>query len=288
MLKLVARLKPHSVVADHTNGLWLALILKATRFPLKVIYRQHGCEFLTKQPHLARLVLQRVDEIITVSEPEADALRRLTDRFVSVVPNCLPAHCLHACPVNEVDKDSQGPRIAHIGVLSKDKGIFAFIKLISAIREGHREVQAVAVGRILLDCASGYSEDDLLSEMDGAGIIYPGEVAREIVFQHVDLLVVCSRRESFGLTMLEAPFHGVTPVAFDSPGARFLLGDVTECLVENGNLEQMKEAVLRLWHNPHQRSVICKHLRTRFLRQLDPNLIATNLLATIERSGQMG
>jgi hypothetical protein len=56
ILRLVMRLSPDIVVADDPNGLWLILRLKVLHFPIKAIYRNHGVEFLTDRPHLARLV----------------------------------------------------------------------------------------------------------------------------------------------------------------------------------------------------------------------------------------
>jgi glycosyltransferase involved in cell wall biosynthesis len=280
ILRLAIRLKPDTVVADHTNSLWLILFLKVIRFPTKVIYRNHGAEFLIDRPLLARLVLRSIDQIVTVSEPEADALKRLTNRPVTLVPNCLPAHCLSACPFQEAREDVRGPRIAYVGTLSKTKGIYAFIDLITEIHKYLPSARGIAIGKIHLERNSKDSREDLVALMRAAGIVFMGEIPRERIFGEVDFLAVCSRRESFGLTIVEAPFADVIPIAYDSPGTRFLLDGVKECLVENGRLEQMREAVLSLWCRPERRSEIRQHLRARFLREFDPNLLATRLIST--------
>jgi glycosyltransferase involved in cell wall biosynthesis len=279
ILRLVIRLTPDIVVADHTNGLWLILFLRVIHFPIKAIYRSHGVEFLTDRPYLARFVSRRVDHIVAVSQPEADALKRLTSRPVAVVPNCLPGHCLSPGPFQKLRKDTRSPRIAYVGWLNEAKGIYAFIDIIAEIRKELPGAQGIAVGQIRLERSSKYSRDDLLALMRAAGILYLGEFPRETIFRDVDFLIVSSRRESFGLTALEAPFSDVIPIAYDSPGTHFLLSGVTGCLVENDNIEQMKNTVLQLWRNPRQRSDICKHLRMQFLRRFDPNLLATRLIA---------
>ena len=280
IFRLAIRLKPDIVVADHTNSLWLILFLKVIRFRAKTIYRNHGVEFLTDRPHLARLVLRSVAQIVTVSEPEADALKRLTSRPVTLVPNFLPAHCLSPCPSQDARKHVLGPRIAYVGWLSKAKGIYAFIDLITEIRKDLPSAQGIAIGKIFLEPNSKDSPEDIVALMLAAGIVFMGEIPRERIFSEVDFLAVCSRRESFGLTVVEAPFSDVIPIAYDSPGTRFLLGGINGCLVENGKLEQMKEAILNLWCRPERRSEICQHLRAQFRREFDPNLLATRLIAT--------
>jgi glycosyltransferase involved in cell wall biosynthesis len=279
ILRLAFRLKPDMVVADHTNGLWLVLFLKAIRFPTAATYRNHGVEFLVGRPRLARLISRCVDQIVTVSQPEADALQRLTNHAVNLVPNCLPAHCLAQGPLRAMRKDPESPTVAYVGWLNKAKGIYAFLDLVAEIRKDLPSAQGIAIGRISLERDSKVSREELLERMREAGIKYLGEVPRERIFREVDFLLVCSRRESFGLTALEAPFFDVTPIAYDSPGTHFLLGSVPECLIDNGEIEQMKDTVVRLWRRPNKRSELCGTLRTRFQRQFDPNLVAANLIA---------
>lgn len=279
ILRLAIRLKPEIVVADHTNGLWLLLFLKAIRFPSRAIYRNHGVGFLIHRSFLTRLIYRGVDRIITVSQPEADALKQLIDRPVDLIPNCLPAHCLSIRPVREVRKDPQNPRIAYVGLLSKAKGIYEFMNVIEEIRKELPGAQGIAIGRVSLEGNSEDSREDLLARMRAAGVDYLGELLREDIFREIDFLLVCSSRESFGLTALEAPFSGTIPIAYDSPGTHYLLGCVSECLVENGKSEQMKDAVVRLWRDPEARSRLCERLRAQFLGQFDPNLLAARLVA---------
>ena len=277
-IRLALQLRPQVVVADHTNGLWLILVLKALHLCKTAIYRNHGVGFLTGRPLLAKLVSRGVDLIITVSQPELDALNDLTSRPATLIPNCLPIHCLAPTQFRRLPEDPDSPRIAYVGWLSKEKGIYAFIELMGKIREEIPNAQGIAIGQILLERTSSDSEADLLCRMRLAGISHLGQMAREQIFREVDILVVCSRRESFGLTAMEAPFFDVTPIAYDSPGTRFLLGKTPECLVENENIGKMKEAVVALWRSPEQRLAICNLLRAEFCGEFDPNFVATRLM----------
>lgn len=288
IVRLAIRIKPDVVVADHTNSLWLLIFLRAIHFPVKVVYRNHGVEFLINRPRLARFVLSCVDDIVTVSQPEADAVERLTKRPVAYVPNCLPAHCLTPYPFQKAQRDPNSPVIAYVGWLNKSKGIYDFIDIIADIRRDIPGAQGLAIGRISPEHGSKKNREDLLDLMRTAGVQYLGQIPRIKIFRQIDFLLVCSRRESFGLTTLEAPFYGVIPVAYDSPGTHFLLGSVSECLVENGKRDKMKEAILRLWRDPNKRLERCEYLRTEFRRHFDPTQLATKLVECVMRDNQHG
>ncbi len=280
MLRIARRLKPSVIVADHTNGLWLLLFLKAIRFPFRAIHRNHGTEFLILHPRLAKLLLSGVDQTITDSRPEAEGLAAVTGGPVTSIPNCLPAHCL--LPLEQIRKspeDPHAPRLAYVGWLTEAKGIYAFIEVMREIRKEIPGAQGFAMGKVHSDHTSKEDEETLLSLMSSAGVVYKGQVPRDEIFRDVDILLVCSRRESFGLTMAEAPFFGVLPIAFDSPGSSYLLSGVEGCLIENGNTLAMKNAVIAFWPDPARREEICRRLRDRFLDQFDPKTLADDLLA---------
>jgi glycosyltransferase involved in cell wall biosynthesis len=283
-LQAAIRIKPDILVADHTNAFLLTLFLKVVRYPAKAVYRNHGAGFLIYRPRLARFALAHVDHVITVSQPEADALKQLTNRPVTLVPNCLPAHCLAPRKPQPIGALPQGPTIAYVGWLSRAKGIYDFMDLFKEIRKTIPCTQGIAIGRISLERGSTDSSEELLACMRASGVRYLGEMPRESLFRGVDFLLVSSSRESFGLTIIEAPFCGVIPIAYDSPGTHFLLDGVNECLIPNGKREQMAQAVLELWERPVRRSEIEKLLRERFLRDFGEDLIATKLIAAFQNS----
>jgi glycosyltransferase involved in cell wall biosynthesis len=110
-----------------------------------------------------------------------------------------------------------------------------------------------------------------------------GETSRSHVFDDLMFLAVSSRRESFGLTILEAPFYNVLPVAFDSVGPRFLLKDVApELLVPCGDTSAMAARLLMLFKSPARRSVLLSQLRRSFQERFSPQIVATNFVSVIE------
>ena len=274
LLRLARKIRPTVVVADHTNGLWLIMILRFLRFPAKIVYRNHGVEFLLQRPWLARLVSRFTDVIVTDSRPEADSLAEVTLRKIETVSNCIPDYCLRAKPLPVGDVQPSGPVIAHVGWLTPAKGINDFARLVRQIRASVPGLRGIAMGGV-------HGNDSILQQLSDAGIECKGAVRRDRIFEGIDFLAVCSRRESFGLTLLEAPFYDVLPVAFESPGTRFILGEGSPLLVPLGQVDRMEATILRFWEAPREKALLCAQLRETFLQRFDPRIISQQLASLL-------
>lgn len=69
----------------------------------------------------------------------------------------------------------------------------------------------------------------------------------EYVMDQTDVVIVPSMwYETFGFTVLEALSYGVPVIISDHVGAKILLGDFTEFIIEPGNKEMLKDAILKL------------------------------------------
>lgn len=114
---------------------------------------------------------------------------------------------------------------------------------------------------------------------------YEGETPRQDVFDDLTFLLVTSRRESFSLSILEAPFHGVLPIAFDSVGPRSLLGPIApELLIPWADTDEMAWRVLQLWKDVEQRYVIIRTLRSSFEGRFNPVKIADEFLQLVDHA----
>jgi glycosyltransferase involved in cell wall biosynthesis len=82
-----------------------------------------------------------------------------------------------------------------------------------------------------------------------------GQVADMPAFyRQLDLLVVASRRESFGLALLEAQACGVPGVAYDLPALREVAGGGSVLFAPQGDVAALAEAARALLGNPERRA----------------------------------
>ena len=215
-IRYLERIRPSAVIVDHTNGLRLMNVLNSLWRATPLIYRNHGAEFLQVRRRRSNKLLAHCSSIITVCDSEAETISALTGRPAEVIPNCVPAHILQG---RSSGKAAEKLIIGYIGWLSKDKGIFAFMEVVKKVVQSVPTAKGLIRGSIV--CSAGHEDREIRTAVTSQKFCcYEGETLRENVFDDLTFLIVASRRESFGLSILEAPFHNVVPIAFDSVGPR--------------------------------------------------------------------
>lgn len=280
-IRYIERIRPAAVVVDHTNGLRIMNALKWLGHSEPIIYRNHGAEFLQRRPQRSGNLLSRCSSIVTVSDSEAAAISALTAVPVEVIPNCVPFRALH----NQASCHTAGNlNIGYIGWLSTDKGILAFLEAVKKVRREFPAAKGIIRGSFTSSAAARREERDIRKVMASQDCCrYEGETSRENVFDDLTFLVVTSRRESFGLSILEAPFHGVLPIAFDSVGPHSLLSAVApELLVPEADTDGIAQRVLDLWKDAHRRHEALQRLTLSFRDRFSSARVTGQFLRVFE------
>jgi glycosyltransferase involved in cell wall biosynthesis len=278
-IRYIERIGPSAVIVDHTNGLRIMNALRSLGYAGPIIYRNHGAEFLQRHPRRSSRMLSRCSSIITVCNSEAETISALTAAPVEVIPNCLPAHALRE---HTPQKVAENLNIGYIGGLSEDKGIFGFMEVVKKVVQETPAAKGVIRGSIV---AVGQRKERLIRDAiaNQQFCCYEGETPRRNVFDDLMFLVVTSRRESFSLSILEAPFHGVLPIAFDSVGPRSLIGPVApELLVPWADTDGVVERMLEFWKDVERRHALIQRLRSSFQERFSPAKVADNFLRVLE------
>jgi len=88
------------------------------------------------------------------------------------------------------------------------------------------------------------------------------------------VFALSSRFEGFGMVLLEAMSHGLPVVSFDCPwGPRAIIDNGKDgILVENGNVQQLADGVIRLIRDKEQRESLARSAREK-ARQYDISII---------------
>jgi len=220
------------IVGDPWESYWSALFLRLfSGRNFKIQLQLHGDvgdfqwrkinSFNRVRYHLAKLSIPYVDSVRAVSE--AQKLKILNTFKISkdkilVVP--VPIRYLSSSPTTYRNKPK---KIALIGRLHTDRGIWSFIDVIEKLNSVRKDFQVVVIG-------SGPSEKKLLQKLTrflpNDRISFLGQLsAIELakVWNQIGLLISVAPAESYGRAMREALVAGVPVWATKSSGVEDLI-----------------------------------------------------------------
>ena len=159
-----------------------------------------------------------------------------------VIPNAVE----EGCGDGQVGRWGGGKRVGFIGRLDRIKRVPDLLAAVRALREGR------GAGQITLDVfGDGADRGRIEREIDrlglGDSVVMHGMIGdpREAL-RAIDVLVLPSEAEGFGLVLIEAMAAGVPVVATDAPGIRDVVrNEQTGLLVPVGRPERLAEAIGR-------------------------------------------
>ncbi|MCL2295420.1 MAG: glycosyltransferase family 4 protein [Spirochaetes bacterium] len=198
----------------------------------------YGLSFFTRIRR--RLFYPRLDAVVVLAS--GDLKNYSWHKRAVVIANSLSF-------VPEKRTTTENKIIVSVGRLSFEKGFERLIEAISLIKEKCLDWQVRIIG-------AGREQDKLQKQIINYGLenivkILPRTDKMEEEYCQAGICVVSSRRESFGLVLLEAKSCGVPTVSFDCPEgpADIIRNGIDGILVENGNVKALAEAILKLVEN---------------------------------------
>ena len=192
---------------------------------------------------LEREVYKRAKAVIAISESVADALRQWvrTDGLrIEVIPNFAPA-----TPRGELqwahEKKRGGNRvIAMVASFTEQKRQDLLIEAVQYLPKDVRVVLA-GEGPKLRECVALAERVGVLDRVEFVGAIRD----TDRVYQEVDLCVLLSRWEGFGLVVLEAATWGVPTVVSGIDGLRETCPD-SRLLVNTDDAQQVAKIIVQV------------------------------------------
>jgi glycosyltransferase involved in cell wall biosynthesis len=189
-------------------------------------------------PRVARALLRRARVVIAVSEPLAEAARRVGATDVRWIPNGVDVPA-------EVGEEADPPEVLFVGRLSREKGI--------------RELVEATQGMNLVVAGDGPLHS-LVPE--ALGFVPHAEVER--LLARAAVVVLPSHREGLPMVLLEAMAHGRAVVATPVGGIPSLVEDgKTGLLVPPGDAAAFRAAIERLLGDPDLRKRLGAAARER-------------------------
>ncbi len=236
------------------NGVYAAALAASARLPLVVT--SHGETFMDPDVFSgSRLVrfalkvtLRRADAVTGVSDAVlADLRTRFGLSGGQVVPNGVAVEPSAPLP----SPTGATATIVAVGRIEAVKGFDLLVSALPLVRERVPGVRLRIGG-------SGSAEDALRAHAQTVGVdadvtflgrLHPGAVAAEMAA--ADVVVIPSRREAFGIVLLEAWRSGTPVVAADRDGlAGLVRTGVDGLLVDPTDAAKLAESVVRLIEDP--------------------------------------
>ena len=184
--------------------------------------------------------------VVSVSNALKDDIALFCSRNVSVIPNVI-----------EVDKfylsEKQDHKTLNIGILggmgNYRKGLDILIKSVSLLKDLDLIVHIGGDG-ILLEKFKTLSKESGVFEK----CKFYGEILTEHIpdfYSRLDIFVLASRDETFGVVVVEAMASGLPVIATDCGGPKEIITRDTGILVEKENPEELASAIKYMSENLH-------------------------------------
>ena len=193
--------------------------------------------------------LKQLDSFVALTKKDQEAWTELNN--VSVIPNPV------SFPSVKLSRQTE-KRVIAVGRYCHEKGYDHLLKAWAEVQhlctdwrlDVYGDGDRTAFEKMLDDCRIDRSRCALNGRVS--------DVQSEFV--RSSLAVCSSRFEGFGLAIVEAMACGLPVVSFDCPwGPRSIISDGEDgILVENGNVEQLVAAMVRLMREPEVRETMGK------------------------------
>ncbi|WP_229005867.1 glycosyltransferase [Roseibium aggregatum] len=105
------------------------------------------------------------------------------------------------------------------------------------------------------------------------------------IYNKTDLVLITSKHEGFGYTMIEAATHGIPTIAYDYKyGAdEFIVDGVNGYLVPMGQVDTLSSKIMELESNRNQLKVMGEKAKNAFNEKFSPNMILAQYTKLIPR-----
>ena len=221
---------------------------------------------------LVRLSLGTADAVVSTSHFMAREARRVVKRLppLHVVPFGVDVDLFRPADLVSGRPAGNGLSIGFVKTLGSKYAPGDFIKAAALVvrRYGMPRFVVAGGGPLRISCERLAADLGIADRVTFLGPV-PHERVPEVM-RSLDILVNCSRQESFGVVICEASAAGMAVVATDVGGVRETVVDgTTGILVPRDDPEALAAAIGRLIENPHLRDRMGRAGRQLVCRRYD-------------------
>lgn len=231
-------------------------LMEARGFP----YKQIAQYWRRKQEK----AVKKLDAFVVLTQYDAESWKKI--KVANIIPNSLPFYTAES---SSLDKK----QIITVGRLSEQKGFDLLVSAWSYIAKKHPnwEIHLYGEGELENELKKSITQNGI----EDSFIIHKPVKNIKEKYLESSIYVMSSRFEGFGMVLIEAMACGVPCISFDCPhGPSYIIEDGEDgILVENGNVEQLAEAISTLITDTDKRVAMGKAAKQNVLRYSQENIM---------------
>jgi Glycosyltransferase len=227
--------------AHNGRDYWLARWAKVFNPNLRIVITRHILAPL-KNTVRHRWLYSKIDKVIAVSQTVKNAITVFPPEKIAVVYNGIDTEKFAAVPPGTLRKDlglaATTKIVGMVGRINSSKGHLAFLRSVPAIRAAQPDTAFVVVG----------GGDSSQLKQQAGDVLFLGERSNiPEIMKDMDVFVMASRNEPFGLVTVEAMSSGTPVVAANSGGTAEIITDgETGLLFPPDDPAKLAQAVLKI------------------------------------------
>ncbi len=198
-------------------------------------------------------------------------------RDVAVIYNGVDVEAIDRAPRADLGLPRDAVAVGFVGHFEMRKGIIDFARAWQRVSQEVQHAHAIVVGE-------GKREDEFRAAMGAAPRVHWLGFRRDVpsIMKALDIFVLPSRFEGFGLVIAEAMAAGAACVAYDSSNMPEIIGDgVDGLLVPVGDVHALAAAVVRLCGDEAMRARLASTARENVVRRFSSDRMVADYLDKI-------
>ena len=256
------------VILSHVNLLLVGFLIKLIAPNTKIVLIAHGIEVWRNFPKWKRMMLNRMDLILPVSEFTKIRMMELYDipeHKMTVLNNCLDPFLPLPLKAKKNDRllklyginknDTLLFTLTRMASGERYKGYDQVIQAIHDLKQLHPTIKYLIVGKY--DDVEKARLDEVITRLHLAdNIILAGFIPDEEIAVHfnlADIYIMPSQKEGFGIVFIEALYYGKPVIAGNADGSvDALKNGLFGLLVNPSDQQKINKAIVEVITNKQQ------------------------------------
>ena len=231
-----------------------------------------------------RYALKNSSSVIAVSSSLKKEIIALYNRPVDIITNFADIDKFELCKT----KPNGDLNIGFLGELgSYNKGLDILLKAVSSLKDKHIFLHIGGNGKLQEAFREMAKQLGIEANCRFYGEILPADVPS--FYSKLDMFVLPSRYETFGIVLIEAMACGIPVIATKCGGPEEIVTMETGLLIEKDNPEELALAIKTIWANPgkYNKQTIRKYSADKYGQSVFAENTSNLYKSILNKSGQL-